>query len=148
MSKERGVKKCQNLTFKVNFSMSKIIQIFLFFFSLNNISTVAHFFVIAIFDRFNFSITLFSKMMPNFYTNPLNKFSKFNNFLWVCYFLGKNLSNLYPPFENSTPRIATLPLLSTFLKILVASSLNFLLEQINGYCPDPFSLLRIILPKS
>ena len=114
------------------------------FFSLNNISTVAHFFVIAIFDRFNFSITLFFKMMPNFYTNPLNKFSKFN----ICYFLGKNLSNLYPPFENSTPRIAILPLLSTFLKILVASSLNFLLEQINGYCPDPFSLLRIILPKS
>ena len=35
------------------------------------------------------------------------KFSKFKNFLWVCWFLGKNLSNfLPPPVENSTNRIA------------------------------------------
>ena len=25
------------------------------------------------------------------------EFSKFNNFLWVCWFLGKNLSNFIPP---------------------------------------------------
>ena len=25
---------------------------------------------------------------------------KFNNFLWICWFSGKNLSNILPPFEN------------------------------------------------
>ena len=28
---------------------------------------------------------------------PLIQFSKFNNFLWGCWFLGKNLSNFVPP---------------------------------------------------
>ena len=28
---------------------------------------------------------------------PLTQFSKFNNFLWVCWFLGNNLSNFVPP---------------------------------------------------
>jgi hypothetical protein len=28
---------------------------------------------------------------------PLTQFSKFNNFLWVYWFLGKNLSNFVPP---------------------------------------------------
>ena len=32
-----------------------------------------------------------------FDTSPLTQFSKFNNFLWVCWFLGKNLSNFVPP---------------------------------------------------
>ena len=31
-----------------------------------------------------------------FDTSPLIQFSKFNNFLWVCWFLGKNLSNFVP----------------------------------------------------
>ena len=31
------------------------------------------------------------------YTSPLTQFSKFNNFLWVCWFLGKNLSDFVPP---------------------------------------------------
>ena len=37
-------------------------------------------------------------MMPNFWHLPicLTQFSKFNNFLWVCWFLGKNLSNFVP----------------------------------------------------
>ena len=42
----------------------------------------------------------------------------FNKFLWVCYFLAKNLSNLAPPsLENSTTGIAILtfkPKLSHF----------------------------------
>ena len=29
--------------------------------------------------------------------SPLHHFLKFNNFLWVCWFLGKNLSNFVPP---------------------------------------------------
>ena len=32
-----------------------------------------------------------------FDTSPLTQFSKFDNFLWVCLFLGKNLSNFVPP---------------------------------------------------
>ena len=31
-----------------------------------------------------------------FDTSPLTQFSKFDNFLWVCWFLGKNLSNFVP----------------------------------------------------
>ena len=37
---------------------------------------------------------------------PITQFSKFDNFLWVCWFLGKNLSNFDLLFENSTTRIA------------------------------------------
>ena len=90
-----------------------------------------------------FKSLYFLKWCPIFETSI---FSKFNDILWVCWFLGKNLSNLYPPFENSRTPIAILPLLSTFLKILVASSLNFLLEQINGYCPDPFPYCVLFCP--
>ena len=35
--------------------------------------------------------------MPNFWHLPINPISKFNNFLWVCWFLGKSLSNFVPP---------------------------------------------------
>ena len=38
-----------------------------------------------------------------FDTSPLTQFSKFNNFLRVGWFLGKNLSNFVPPVWNSTP---------------------------------------------
>ena len=31
---------------------------------------------------------------------PLIQFSKFNNFLWICWFLGKTFLILYAPFEN------------------------------------------------
>ena len=36
-------------------------------------------------------------IFENFWGPPLTQFSKFNNFLWVCWFLGKNLSNFVPP---------------------------------------------------
>ena len=32
-----------------------------------------------------------------FDTSPLTQFSKLNKFLWVCWFLDKNLSNFVPP---------------------------------------------------
>ena len=37
-----------------------------------------------------------------FDTSPLHQFSKLYNFLWVCWFLGKNLFNFvpHPPFEK------------------------------------------------
>ena len=34
--------------------------------------------------------------MALFDTSPLTRFSKFNNFLWGCWFLAKNLSNFVP----------------------------------------------------
>ena len=37
-----------------------------------------------------------------FDTSPLHQFSKFNNFLWVCWFLCKNLSNFVHHAWNST----------------------------------------------
>ena len=45
-------------------------------------------------------LTLKVKFWSNFGTfdtSPLIQFSKFNNFLWVCWFLSKNLSNFAPP---------------------------------------------------
>ena len=38
-----------------------------------------------------------SQILAHFDTSPLHQFSKFNNFLWTCWFSGKNLSN----FVNS-----------------------------------------------
>ena len=35
--------------------------------------------------------------MPTFDTSPLHQFPKLENFLWVCWFLGKNHSNFVPP---------------------------------------------------
>ena len=45
-------------------------------------------------------LTLKVKFWSNFGTfdtSQLIQFSKFKNFLWVCWFLGKNLSNFIPP---------------------------------------------------
>ena len=44
-----------------------------------------------------------SQNLALFDTSPLHQFSNFNNFLWVCWFLGENLSNFVPPtwkFDN------------------------------------------------
>ena len=43
-----------------------------------------------------------------FYNTPLHQISKFNNFLWVCWLLSKNISNFVPPLENFTTRAAIL----------------------------------------
>ena len=40
---------------------------------------------------------LWKSNFGTFDTSPLTQFSKFNNFLRVCWFLGKNLSNFAPP---------------------------------------------------
>ena len=39
---------------------------------------------------------LWSQILVKFWYSPLTQFSKFNNFLWVCWFLGKNISNFVP----------------------------------------------------
>ena len=40
------------------------------------------------------------KLCPIFDSSPLHQFSKVNNFLWICWSLGKNLSNFKSPAWN------------------------------------------------
>ena len=44
-----------------------------------------------------YKIDFESQILVLFDSSPLTQFLKFNNFLWVCWFLGKNLSNFVPP---------------------------------------------------
>ena len=60
------VKKCLNLTFKVNFLCQKSFKSFWIFFSMKNISLEEGFLLLSFFENFNFWTTLFSKMAPNF----------------------------------------------------------------------------------
>ena len=87
----KSAKSPNLLTFKVNFLYQKLSESFSIFFSLKNINLGAHFLITSIFQ-----LLYFLKWFPIFVTSPLTQFSKFNNFLWVCWFLGKHLSN----FEN------------------------------------------------
>ena len=48
---------------------------------------------------------LWTSNFSTFDTSPLTQFSKFNNFLWVCWFLGTIFQILYTPVEKSTTRI-------------------------------------------
>jgi hypothetical protein len=92
--------RCQKVPksdFQSQFSMSKIIGIFLNFFSLKNINLGTHFLLIAFLDNINFKSLYFLKWCPIFDTSPFTQFSKFNNFLWVCWFLGKNIFNFVYP---------------------------------------------------
>ena len=61
--------RCQKVTrFDIHsqFSMSKIIGIFLIFFSLKNINLGAHFLLLIFFDKINFLNHFITKMMPYF----------------------------------------------------------------------------------
>ena len=66
------------------------------------VSKIEHHFIIEK-DSDNFwyrKLTLKVKRLGDFAlfdTFSLTQFSKFNNCLWVCWFLGKNLSNFVPP---------------------------------------------------
>ena len=76
------VGRCQKVPkfdFQSPFSMSKIIGIFLNFCIKNN-------------GRMKWS-TLQTLIFASHWGSPLVQFSKFNDFLWVCWFLCKNLSN-------------------------------------------------------
>ena len=76
------------------------------FFSSKNAYLEAHFLLLTFLITSIFKSLYFLKWRPTFDTSPSTKFSKFNNFLWVCWFIGKNLFNFYPLFENSTTRTA------------------------------------------
>ena len=55
-------RKVRKLDFQSEFSMSKIIRIFLKFFSLKNTNLEAHFLLLAFFDKINFLTTLLLKL--------------------------------------------------------------------------------------
>ena len=78
----KSAKSPNLLTFKVNFLYQKLSESFSIFFHWR----------ISIFKSL-----YFLKWCPIFFTSPLTQLKKFNNFLWVCWFLGKNLSNFVPP---------------------------------------------------
>ena len=88
-----GVKKCQNLTFKVNFLRQKSSESFSIFF-IEEYQFRSAFFVIDIFWHIFF---LLLEWCPIFDSMSLIQNSKFNDFLLVCWFLCKNLSNFVPP---------------------------------------------------
>ena len=75
---------------------------------MKNINLGARFLLLTFFDNIEIERLLFLKWCLFFDTSPLIQFSKFNNCLWVCWFLGKSLSNFIPPVENSKTRIAKL----------------------------------------
>ena len=78
-----------------------------------------------------------------FDTFPLVQFSKFKNFLWVCLFLGKNLSNFVPPawkldnpFYHTCPGIFVIRPIETFVVTKVELLSNIICVRICGnyYC--------------
>ena len=80
--------KCEKWTFKVNFLCQKSSETFSIFFSLKNTNLETHFLLLTFFEL---------KWCPIFDSSPLIQNSKFNNFLLVCWFLCKNLSNFASP---------------------------------------------------
>ena len=97
--------RCQNVPkfdFQSQFSMSKIIVIFFNFVFIEEYQFRSTFFVFDIFLITSiFKSLYFLKWCQIFDTSPLTQFSKFDNFLWLCWFLGKNLSNFISLQENS-----------------------------------------------
>jgi hypothetical protein len=71
-----GVKKCQNLTFKVNFLRQKLSESFWFYFSLKNMNLRAHFLFLK---TLLFKALYFLKWCPVFDSLPLRQKS-----LWFC----------------------------------------------------------------
>ena len=84
-------------SFQSQYFMTKIIRIFLIFFSLKNTNLGAHFLLLTFLITSIFKSLYFLKWCPILDISPLHQYSKFNNFLWVYWFLGKNLFNFVPP---------------------------------------------------
>ena len=55
------------------------------------------FFYIWNYNKLTWFLIFFSLIFEKFWGSPLIQFSKFTNFHWECWFLGKNLSNFTYP---------------------------------------------------
>ena len=84
----KSAKSSNLLTFKVNFLYQKLSESFSIFFSLKNINLGALFLLLTVFDNTNFWIIIDCDLFFKLLRPPLIQFSKFNNCLWVCWFLG------------------------------------------------------------
>ena len=79
------------------------------FFSWKKTNLGAHFLLLTFFDNINFQITLFPKMMSNFWHLPTNPILKIQYFpLSMLILVQKSFSFCIPGLENSTTRIAIL----------------------------------------
>ena len=67
------------------------------FYSWKNTNLGAYFLLLTFFDEINFQITLLLKWCPISDDSLFIQNSKFNNYLWVCWFLCNNLINFVPP---------------------------------------------------
>ena len=64
---------------------------------------------------------------------PLTQFSKFNHFVWVCWFLGKNLSNFVPPvWKLHNPYCHNIDLYTTNKKFNVSGCVRRLMNKLEG----------------
>ena len=96
------VEKCQNLTFKNQYSMSKINRFFFWYQFRQRV------FVKVGFDSFIFDMLYFLKWCPIFYDSPPHQFKKYKNLIediesWLKIYLF-----LYPSLENSTTHVTYL----------------------------------------
>jgi hypothetical protein len=93
------VSKSAKIWLSKSIFLSKTIGIFLNFFFIEEYQFRSTFFVFYIFTFLPFLIIsifkslYFLKWCPIFDSSPLLQFSKFNNFIWVCWFSAKKLSN-------------------------------------------------------
>ena len=73
-----------------------------------------------------------------FYISPLVQFSKFKNFLWVCWFLVKNLSNSIPPaWKLDNPYCHIHDLFRLLLEVYLATFIAIPLDKMyvgNSHC--------------
>ena len=84
------------------------------FYSWKNTNLGAYFLLLTFFDEINFQITLLLKWCPISDGSLFIQNSKFNNYLWVCWFLCNNLSAfLEPPRENFPTRTAIMYMVVT-----------------------------------
>ena len=101
-----NIRKLLNIEFWIYGKLSKSARIWLLrsIFYIKNYPNLSQFFFIEEYQFRStcfvidiFWVALLLKWCPIFDSLPLHQFSKFNNFLWVCWSLGKNLSNFVPP---------------------------------------------------
>ena len=90
------VKQCQNCTFKVNFLCQKSTEFFRKKKLFKIINLGDHFLKKLFFLTSIFEALYFLKLGPIFDELALPVFSKYNGFLWVYWFLAKNLAFLGP----------------------------------------------------
>ena len=88
------VRKCQNLTFKVNFLRQKSFESFRIFFSIKNTSLGANFLLKFFFDNFNFWTPLLLKSCPIFGILSVDECKKIGNFIWLQLIFGRSYYSL------------------------------------------------------